>query len=116
MCKNENNLPRYTDIYEDMTKTPATKAPGVAIFLSTLYCFRIRLEFFPLRCYRLVANFARDAILTSIMVFLVRYWLVFLNQVRIFPVIFLCFSEKKIRLELLSSGAFVATPIHIIYI
>ena len=53
------------------------------IFLSTLYSFRDKLEFFPLRCCRLVARFTRDTILTSSAVVLVRYWLVFLNLVRI---------------------------------
>ena len=99
-------------------KFQTTKAPGIAIFLFTLYSFRIRLEFFPLRCCRLVARFARDVILTSSSVVLVRYWLVFLNQVKNFPTTFLRFSKTKtmpgafvvwsfFHLWFLSSGTFV---------
>ena len=41
-----------------------------------------------------MANFARDAILTSSAVVFVRYWLVFMNQVRNFP---LCFYGSVAR-------------------
>ena len=70
---------------EGMTKAPATKAPGekapddksprrqkpqttkaAESFLSTLYSFSIKLDFFSLRCCRLVTRFARDTILTYI--------------------------------------------------
>ena len=71
----------------------ATEAPGIDIFI---YSYRIRSEFFQLRCSRLVVCFARDAILTSSALVLVKYWLVFRNKVRIFPAILLWFSGSCI--------------------
>ena len=55
---------------------------------------RPQVRILPLRCWKLVARFARDAILTLSAVVLVRYWVVFLNQVRNFLAILLWSTGK----------------------
>ena len=71
-----------------------TKAPGIAFFSFNTLFFQNQVRIFPATLLHIIARFARDAILTSSAVVLVRYWLVFLNQVRIFLAIFLLLSEK----------------------
>ena len=75
-------------------KSQTTKASGIAIFLSTIYSLRIRLEFLTLHCCRLVASFTRDAFLTSSALVLVRYWLVFLK----------CFPTKDMQTPSFRNG------------
>ena len=65
---------KFVGFFEGMTKAPNDKSSRHSYFSFDLYSFRIRLEFFPLRCCRLVGRFARDAILTSSAVVLVRYF------------------------------------------